>query len=904
MGFIGKSEEVQNALVKGLQSNVNQLDKLLKASCGDKGCCEYNDEKFIKEQLKSVQNNFKEAEKDDKRLNNILADGNITQLQSQLVQPKKQIQQKIDELNQRISELKKADENAKKSGQSLQNASEIDKLNKDLDSHNASKRSLETLSGICGYAVSLIQKPKNDGECKDILDKLCSGLENFLGFNPESKGYSGDGIVYSDLDRLCDGVMSFLHGVLHNIQPKLGLHKDKITRAIESLNTHKHTGKEGFKIAIGEVVQGVKQYNEGVVKSNNLVKEPIEDLLGFLREDGDGKFIVEYNKIQVGKVSGDPKAEDEQVKSADGLLKTCLRNTETFRRGIDNAAENVLDLNNNCAIKVKHAVSNIDYEYDRLATLSNKEEEDRLAVEKRVNEQLGKVEIAVKNKVAADIKVFRDHVIDKLKVIRIRLQHVEWKLAGYVTGVEKTWKKDAESIVKEVEEKLEKALEQVDGSTKSVNKSAIDNAAREIERQAEILKQKFDEVKRQYEEAFKIIKGTEGVEKSGVVNQLTELYETVKMGVPADDLVRYTSGEWDVNKQIAPLSGAIQSNVEGYVKTLWDAVAAGMQGVDDDYGAGTKGVEALQRHVGLNLQKLGLFGTTLQDVLSKVLQQGSNSDLPSDLETVLYFLKDAKVNWESANPPLEDLLKPLQEAFSTKAIADDFKTHLRDLLKETAEKGIGKLNDLIKTQVVDTINQKVKPLEDILEENAKLAKTELEQKAQEITSRLLSICKAVTEQGGGTKDELQVLKNRTRNFFEGIKQDVERLKTGKVATWISEVGELIKTEVPNYAKSAIETINRELTTQVNNAKTNILKTVRKRYVTSIQLLLNQFADKVETELNPLPQQIEDDKHIGYKGFMNTLSGYNSGNNLNRFDGNNSVETLSYAFSAFGGPVNM
>ncbi|GBE60568.1 hypothetical protein, conserved [Babesia ovata] len=62
------------------------------------------------------------------------------------------------------------------------------------------------------------EKDKNTNACKDLLENLTDGLEKFLGYNKDSKGYDGTGIVYSDLDRLCDGVMSFLHGVLSGVK--------------------------------------------------------------------------------------------------------------------------------------------------------------------------------------------------------------------------------------------------------------------------------------------------------------------------------------------------------------------------------------------------------------------------------------------------------------------------------------------------------------------------------------------------------------------------------------------------------------------------------------------------------------------------------------------------------------
>ncbi|CDR71912.1 hypothetical protein, conserved [Babesia bigemina] len=69
--------------------------------------------------------------------------------------------------------------------------------------------------------------------------------------------------------------MGFLTGVLSNIQGHLGQHNGQINEAIEALNKNKHGGKKGFNIAIGKVVEGVRGYNDGVMKSNNKVSEPI-----------------------------------------------------------------------------------------------------------------------------------------------------------------------------------------------------------------------------------------------------------------------------------------------------------------------------------------------------------------------------------------------------------------------------------------------------------------------------------------------------------------------------------------------------------------------------------------------------------------------------------------------------
>ncbi|GBE61031.1 hypothetical protein, conserved [Babesia ovata] len=76
------------------------------------------------------------------------------------------------------------------------------------------KKSLESLK----TSLKIFTDEKNSQPVKDLLTNLTEGLEKFLGYNSDSKGYDGSGIVYSDLDRLCDGVMAFLHGVLSGVK--------------------------------------------------------------------------------------------------------------------------------------------------------------------------------------------------------------------------------------------------------------------------------------------------------------------------------------------------------------------------------------------------------------------------------------------------------------------------------------------------------------------------------------------------------------------------------------------------------------------------------------------------------------------------------------------------------------
>ncbi|GBE58839.1 hypothetical protein, conserved [Babesia ovata] len=124
------------------------------------------------------------------------------------------------ELKQQIKDAK-GDEKSKLQSKYNGHYSEVhgseskrDTAKKDL------KERQEKLKELSDKLKTLIGDENNNknGECKKILENHTEGLEKFLGFNPNSKGYDGTGIVYSDLDRLCDGVMAFLHGVLSGVK--------------------------------------------------------------------------------------------------------------------------------------------------------------------------------------------------------------------------------------------------------------------------------------------------------------------------------------------------------------------------------------------------------------------------------------------------------------------------------------------------------------------------------------------------------------------------------------------------------------------------------------------------------------------------------------------------------------
>ncbi|GBE63150.1 hypothetical protein, conserved [Babesia ovata] len=286
MGFIGSGQEVKDALLKGLHSNVSQLEKLLNASCGGEGCC--------KNKLPGIEK-LKETKSSDE--NNV--ERQFNGLQPKLSEIEKEIAENISKLNTTIQRFE-SEKTAKKDAFS-------EKDSKSLNSHQSSMKSLETLNGLCGYAKQLETVSANNP--RDLLTNLCSGLETFLGFNPSSKGYDGTGIVYSDLDRLCDGMMAFLHGVLESVKDDDNVttyneyidEEHKIDKVLSTLQSKIGSGRGGLSKSVTKVKEWLGKYNEEVGNKTGAVTEGLSSLIGKLRSDissgaGGNEYYKEVEK--------------------------------------------------------------------------------------------------------------------------------------------------------------------------------------------------------------------------------------------------------------------------------------------------------------------------------------------------------------------------------------------------------------------------------------------------------------------------------------------------------------------------------------------------------------------------------------------------------------------------------
>ncbi|GBE59153.1 hypothetical protein, conserved [Babesia ovata] len=370
------------------------------------------------------------------------------------------LKKEIQLVKQQIRELESQIEGYERRQESV--PGHLSKFHESLTSKLASLEKASQLSRLS------LQNPENDNPAIKLLESLCTGLQTFLGFDPNSKGYDGTGIVYSDLDRLCDGAMAFLHGVLkdvHTKQPyKVG--KEKLfTEVVSVLEKKLCSGHKGFQGVITEVADGVGRYNDAVQRSNNELKSKIQELLTYVRDKkGLSKSL---DDIKLKHIT------DTQVQAAKALAEECEKKVKDFKNAFNNKItenrvskyvpkQEYTDLNSDLRDKIDNARKNISQEATRLKTLSDKERRDLEEMLAKINETLNALKNSIIKKINEDVGELVTSLKNLVNNIKVKLDGINKSLVGYVQSLKK-W--------------IEEADEHLDGSMKKVKEIEKKNLA-------------------------------------------------------------------------------------------------------------------------------------------------------------------------------------------------------------------------------------------------------------------------------------------------------------------------------------------------------------------------------------------------------------------------------------------
>ncbi|GBE63137.1 hypothetical protein, conserved [Babesia ovata] len=620
MGLIGGGEEVKNAIIKGLQSNVNQLSKLLQTSCGGEGCCD-KAVNFRVDHLKNLQMTFESIDNIKTKIDSLkkqndeqskapgrapsdgsdaeiqrleeqikqneeklkeqksLVDQQISELEAQLKEPKKEIDEYIKSLTAEVKRHQDAIERYKKAEQQKNPDKKVEDISipyhlshplateqAKLKSHEASLTSLESLEKLMKFHEGV--PSKNSEECKNILDKLCSGLQTFLGYQETSKGYSGLGIVYSDLDRLCDGVMSFLHGVLDNIKPKLGQHKDTLDSALTSLKSTNLNGITKYKAAIAAVASGVRTYNERVAASNDVIQNIVKKMQNHVGDELNKKLSA----INDNDFTRDPDV-TKAAEAAKALAKEYASKGEDFNNGFHNRVqkyrgykaevkpkEEFMDLNPTLRDKIDNVRNIISYEATRLSTLSATEHRNLEEIIERIKETCHSLNRCVNDKISNDIVALVRELRKKVEEILKQLKKINETLVGYVTTLQK-WIREADEIIEQVMKETKKIEDKHIGL---VNQDAIREKAKELGTRKKSLDEYINSVKSSLgnlaSTATKQVKALEDVYKNKLL-AITQAVEKVPEAVHA------------LAGKFTGLRGDVPKNIDGIFDNIRNTVA-------------------------------------------------------------------------------------------------------------------------------------------------------------------------------------------------------------------------------------------------------------------------------------------------------------------------------------------
>ncbi|GBE63352.1 hypothetical protein, conserved [Babesia ovata] len=208
---------------------------------------------------------------------------------------------------------------------------------------------------------------------------------------------------------------------------------------------------------------------------------------------------------------------------------------------------------------------------------------------------------------------------------------------------------------------------------------------------------------------------------------------------------------------------------------------------------------------------------------------------------------------------------------------------LATLLKATADKAIGQLQNAVNGTVVPTLNT-VKQAVPHLESSAKEARLTLIKHSGTVTEKFAALCKAVKDiaDNSSSNESLKGLKQILTDFqtvmlkggkseqLQKIVNDLSELMGRTLVNAIETADTFITTDAFAISAPIIDSLHAHVNQEVKDATEKITTQARRQYVTSIISLLTEFANQTNWELKDLPQEIEDDKHIGVKGFMEKL----------------------------------
>ncbi|GBE59997.1 hypothetical protein, conserved [Babesia ovata] len=769
-----------------------------------------------------------------------------------------ELDEKIEQYSQQIELLKPKIEQHKQ-----QKMSVPDELNKSHESHQSKLDALQKLKSLNESLSSL--NNNHDNNCKNLLTNLCSGLEKFLGYQETSKGYDGTGIVYSDLDRLCDGVMSFILQCLEGAKTLLHHYYPQIIDTIRELEGKigKGSGVSGFCDAIGRVQAGLEGYERSMENLTNAV----------VGEEKEHKGTIKALKT---KIEGNIKALRElNIDKFDDVVGKWYKSvTEGLDENVKNIGEAIKMVDGPLRNKVINDFEKIQTRIESLSVSAINDVKELKELSENVADELRELEGSVKGAVEERVNEYKKKLEEEFKNIQEQITAVERALTQVKSALDQ-WILKAKEVVQNAMQKVTdvvKILNGKNGDGKNTEKAAVEKAA-------EMLKDKAEKLMKAIDKA-----GTELASKVGSAeNAVEELDKMLKQG-------------------LFKVKGLINKGLSNYVEKLAAAFAAGIEKADKYWysGADKPGFTAFMSSFNAGtLEPNTHLGTWLRGI------GNTNPDVGGGIERILYPLNSAQSQWKAESAKL------------TKALTDDLHGKVEEWLPKDATSGDS--SEKVNLKSLTSYISRGTGSKHVLDEAIKSVKRDVKAKLDDIKypekaqtaitkDRISTAHSTFTEQFNkyiaaveklvhgdysfSTKDHLNsylvklkrmltedvtLYSDVTKGLGE-INTDIDKTLGTAITgnnkhtfkTLTADATKFLKTTIPQEVTKCINEIRRQVNTFVKQSIKNVKKDALDRYVTSRSNELAKVKDFVESQRVAIEKIIKKDRSNGVKDFLREL----------------------------------
>ncbi|GBE59027.1 Extracellular matrix-binding ebh [Babesia ovata] len=693
----------------------------------------------------------------------------------------------------------------------------------------------DVISKLQGFRSSLTKDSAHPN--KNILHNLCSAVESLLGYKSPGT-YDGSGIVYGDASRLCDAVVAFLYRVISDVrrnQPYVG-GRDKLGSVVRELEKARWSGHHGFAAVIPKVAGGLGEYNTAVKASNEKVKKPINEMLSYVKEDGN-KLYTCINDLQVERVSGDPEKEDPQVSTVVSLIQQCKKVVKDFSRGMTSAQNAINDLNPKLRSKIENVRKTIKEHAEWLSKLYGKKQE-----KKRLDAMLHKIKTTlrmlgrkVKEKIRAEVHELVSLLKQRVRDIKSKLEEIKGCLEKYVQDLVK-WMEEAKAFIKSVREYVNKIMEEIDGE----NKKGIDEAAGEIDR---TLSEKVSELNKWIETADAAVQAAK-TKATDVYNRLNkdDDKQNICRGIGKIEAAKTQVGS--VNQKIVEAhrdlgtwnaaAKDVLGTALGKATTVRDRLSPDKQ--DNDHVLGTQiknidiakqGLEEANKKLKTQVANLHSWISTAEDIRAKAQEKAeeaySKLDVHAELSKnvnkivkaneeinrVHNSLKSVHGNLGKWNEQARTVLagainkgEDVHKALDTE-VSSDLKTQIEDISKakgeiEDANTNLGgevtALGSWHKTasEIVTKADKKCQDILDKVYKGDNVTGTDIHQNANKLKEKAESLLEAYKEAYPKVQHLVEDVKNAVKDLEASMKEDLGNIRNRIVEEMKKHVGEMLE----------------------------------------------------------------------------------------------------------------